>query len=61
MRRRPAALMSQGGVEAQPAVSAMPGIDDDLAQRAMCDVTFEVAPESSRLGAVSAVLLPKTP
>ena len=37
------------------------GVDDDIAQREMRDVALEVSPQLTSLGAVSAVLLPKTP
>jgi hypothetical protein len=48
-------------VEAQPNIRRALGVDDGIAQRAMCVVTFEVPPKLASLGAISAVLLPKTP
>ncbi|HEY6470516.1 MAG TPA: hypothetical protein VI434_12205 [Candidatus Dormibacteraeota bacterium] len=36
-------------------------VDDDIAQREMCGMALEVPPQLASLGAVSAVLLPKTP
>jgi hypothetical protein len=48
-------------VETPANVGTTPGVHDDVAQRAMCDVTLEVSPKLASLGAISAVLLPKAP
>ncbi len=57
----PLALDGQRGVETPSNVGATSGIDDDVAHRAMGDMTFDVPPKLLSLGAVSAVLLPKAP
>jgi hypothetical protein len=49
------------GVKTPANVGTTLGVDDNVAQRAMGDVTFEVPPKLLSLGAVSAVLLPKAP
>lgn len=61
MLGQPLALDGQRGVETAANVGTTPGVDDDVAQRAMGDVTFEVPPKLLSFGAVSAVLLPKAP
>jgi hypothetical protein len=54
-------LRCKRSVETPANVRPASGIDDELAQGTVCDVTFQVGSNGASLGAVSAVLLPKTP